>query len=413
MSILDFLTGGENKNAKDALKRAEQAFAGIDVPSAAQLTLPELQKYVEAGIMTPAQAQAALQQGNAYNDIKVDPSTMEAEQKALGELGSVADSNGMTDEMKAQLASALDQVQTQENGANASILDQMAQRGIPTSLMGSAAQMANAGNQARNANLTATQAAGQAEQNALNAMMNEGNLASTIHGQQYGEEANKAAAENAMRQWNAGATNSIGEANANRSQEANAYNTQNKQNVSNANTGTENQRTQYNAGVPETVFQNKIQKASGQAGVNQAQANQATQAGNSQMGLYGALIGAGANAFAPGAGSVMASKAPPGYNPNISEDMLPGYAEGSIVPGQAEVAGDSEQNDKVHAMLSPGEVVVPRSIAPHPDEVKRFVQHLMRGKQAQNPVHPDDVHSVLEALTKRREQPVHVGSVRG
>lgn len=387
MSILDFLTGGADSRAQSALNKAQENFGNIDVPTASQLTLPELQQYVQAGIMTPAQAQAALQQSNAYNDLKVDPSSLEAEKTALGQLQNVATDKGMTPEMQAQLTAALDQTQTQEQGANASILDQMAQRGIPTSLMGSAAQMANAGNESQNANLTATTAAGQAEQNAINAMMNSGNLAGSIQGEQYNEAANKAAAQNAMQQWNAGATNTANLANAGYQEQSNAYNAENKQNVANQNTGLANQRTEYNAQIPETIFNNKITKASGQAGVAGNQANQATQAGNQQMGLYGALIGAAGDAFAPAAAPAAAPvKA----------------SEGAIVPGEPEVAGDSRRNDKVHAMLSPGEIVVPRTIAPHPEAVKRFVQHLAHGKPPPTPVHPDDVHSVLEALTRRR-----------
>lgn len=411
MSILDTLTGGENQNAKDALKRAEDAFANIAVPTTEQLTLPELQKYVQAGILTPAQAQTMLQSGNAYNDIKLDPSSMKTEQDTIGKLKNIEEGGGMTPEMQAQLTAALDQVATTTHGTNAGILDQMAQRGIPASLMGPAAMLAESGDAARTANLTGTQAAGQAEANAISALQNEGSLASTMHGQQYGEEANKAAAENAMRQWNAGATNTTGEANANRTQEANRMNTQNVQDISNQNTGLSNQRSVYNAQIPETIFGNNITKATGQAGVNQAQANQSMNAGNQMMGLIGAGVGAASNAFAPGVGTAMAAqKAPAGYNPNIQENQLPGYDEGAVVPGTPSVPGDSPRNDKVHAMLSPGEVVVPRSIAPDPDAVKRFVQHLVQKKAPPpvSPAHPDDVHSLLTALGKRREETQHL-----
>lgn len=37
-------------------------------------------------------------------------------------------------------------------------------------------------------------------------------------------------------------------------------------------------------------------------------------------------------------------------------------SKGGQIPGQAEVEGDSEKNDKVHALLSPGEIVIPRTI---------------------------------------------------
>lgn len=407
ISLLDTLTGGSASKANEDLEKAQQLFANIPTPTAADLTLPQLQQYVEAGIMTPAQAQTALQSSNAYNNISLNPSDVEAEKKSLGELDQVATDKGMTPQMQAQLTAALDQSHTDENGANASILDQMAQRGIPTSLMGTAAQLANNGREADNANLTATTAAGQAEANAINAMMNEGNLAGSMQGQQESAAENKAAAANAMQQWNAGATNSTNAANADRAQAANAYNATNKQTVANNNTGTVNQRTEYNAQVPETVFNNAITKASGQAGIYGQQANQATNQGNQIMGLIGGAIGSAATAA--GAPPVGAAKPPTGYNPNISEDMLPGgytggiaMQEGGHVPGEAKVSGDSPKNDSVHAMLSPGEIVVPRSIAPHPEAVKRFVQHLTHGKPPPRPVHPQDVHSILEALSMRR-----------
>jgi hypothetical protein len=53
-------------------------------------------------------------------------------------------------------------------------------------------------------------------------------------------------------------------------------------------------------------------------------------------------------------------------------DMQPG----GPVPGEAEVPGNSLENDKVPAMLSPGEVVLPRTVAHKPHQAKRFVQHL-------------------------------------
>lgn len=49
---------------------------------------------------------------------------------------------------------------------------------------------------------------------------------------------------------------------------------------------------------------------------------------------------------------------------------------GGHVPGSAKTSGDSLKNDTVKAMLSPGEIVIPRSVAQHPDapnEAAKFV----------------------------------------
>jgi hypothetical protein len=66
-----------------------------------------------------------------------------------------------------------------------------------------------------------------------------------------------------------------------------------------------------------------------------------------------------------------------------------GKSDGGPIPGKARVFGDSEANDTVPAMLSPGEVVIPRSIAlaPNaPDAAARFVAAV----KAQKPQHFDD-----------------------
>jgi hypothetical protein len=47
---------------------------------------------------------------------------------------------------------------------------------------------------------------------------------------------------------------------------------------------------------------------------------------------------------------------------------------GGHVPGQAKVKGDSYANDNVPAMLSPGEVVIPRRIMQGPNAASKSAQ---------------------------------------
>lgn len=47
---------------------------------------------------------------------------------------------------------------------------------------------------------------------------------------------------------------------------------------------------------------------------------------------------------------------------------------GGMVPGQASVPGDSLKNDTVNAKLSPGEIVIPRSIAQAPNAAELAAQ---------------------------------------
>lgn len=384
MSLLDFLTGGKTSEADDALKAAQANFGNIQTPTTEQLTLPQLQQYVNAGLMTPAQAQAYLVQSNAMTSATGNAPAREAEMTALSQLQDVATDNGMTPEMQAQLTAAINQANTNAQGQRGSILDQMAQRGIPTSLMGTAAQLAASGQDAQTANAAAAQAAGQAESNALAAISGAGNLGSNIEGQAFGEQAQTAAAQNAINQWNAQNQTQNSQFNAANQQQANQYNTQNAQNVSNANTQNANARTQYNAQVPETVFNNQIQKAQGQSGVATQQANTATQAGEQQAGLIGGILG--------GASQMGAAAAAPAPIYMLA-------AEGALVPGHPRVPGDSQKNDTVHAMLSPGEVVIPRSVAPHPEMAKQFIQHLLSQKRAA-PLHPRTIDDMMSAINR-------------
>ena len=64
--------------------------------------------------------------------------------------------------------------------------------------------------------------------------------------------------------------------------------------------------------------------------------------------------------------------------------MVPGKSlaacylrDGGMVPGKAEVEGDSGKNDKQPAMLSPGEVVLPRSAVKDPAKTAAFLNALL------------------------------------
>lgn len=416
MSLLDLLTGGKSDEASADEAAALAAIQAVPSPTQADLTLPQLEQYVNAGLMTPAQATAALEGSSAYNSINTDPSTTEAEMTALNQMQDVAGDSGMTPEMRAQLLAATNTANTNTQGERGSIQDAMAQRGISNSLMGGAAQQAAAGQDAQTANASATQAAGQAEQNALTAMANSGQLAGQINNQQFSQQAQKAAAQNAINQWNAQNTTQNNQFNAANQQQANMLNTQTNQAVSNANTQNSNARTQYNAEVPQTVYSDAMQKAAAEAGANQSMANTATGQGEQTAAEMAALTGATFSFFGTGPGG----KQPSNLTDNSTQAPAPNDASsggfpsfvgspntaatGGNVPGKAKVPGDSLANDTVNAKLSPGEIVVPRTIAHDPERVKQFVAHLIRQPKPIKPMHPDDLHGMMEALSRRREQ---------
>lgn len=63
-----------------------------------------------------------------------------------------------------------------------------------------------------------------------------------------------------------------------------------------------------------------------------------------------------------------------------NNSFTPGFSDGGQVPGRPKTFGDSQENDTVPAMLSPGELVIPRSHASDPKKAHAFVDHLMKKK---------------------------------
>lgn len=102
-------------------------------------------------------------------------------------------------------------------------------------------------------------------------------------------------------------------------------------------------------------------------------------AGEGAAGGFGAMAGGAGDAIpliAEGAAFVNQGGK---IHPSFSQALL----NGGNVPGQAEVEGDSKKNDTVPTMLSPGEIVLPRSVTQAPDMEKKaveFLKHLKGNK---------------------------------
>lgn len=114
-------------------------------------------------------------------------------------------------------------------------------------------------------------------------------------------------------------------------------------------------------------------QALGQAqAVNQAQ--QQAYGADLQFGgaILGGLAGAAGSALAGAGGKPMAHGGEVKEEPveSLSQAFM-AFDNGGYVPGQAQHAGDTLKNDTVPAMLSPGEIVIPRSIVQGKDAAKK------------------------------------------
>jgi hypothetical protein len=79
------------------------------------------------------------------------------------------------------------------------------------------------------------------------------------------------------------------------------------------------------------------------------------------------------------------------------------YAAGGGVPGHARVAGNSLKNDTVPTMLSPGEVVLPRTISHDPDAAADFVRHVNANRSKRMAKGGEVPGGFAKVLAKQRE----------
>jgi len=297
---------------------------------------------------------------SALNGITTDPRYSQYEQQALRDLEQTS-KDGMSARDLADLAATESQVNRANSGRVGAIQQGMAARGMSGSGMELVAQMQAAQDATERQALASLEKNAQAQEGRRAATAQLGNMAGQLQGRDFQQAAQKAAAQDAIARFN----------NANR-YNTNQMNWQGHQSLANQNVAQNNAFQQNVLGARQGGAQMQynvgVEAANREAMKNANKPNmfgsmiQGAAAGSS-MGPWGAVAGAGAGAMSA-------------------------MAEGGEVPGKAHVPGDSLKNDTVPAILSPGEIVIPRSIAQlEPNQAaeaaKLFVKltHLTKGKK--------------------------------
>lgn len=412
--MLDFLTGGKSKEAEAAYRKALESISNVATPTAAQLTIPELEELMVSTGMNPAQMQAFLQDSNAFNDQQIDQTGTAAQKAALSRLAEVAQGGAEGDATSRAQVAQVNQDSARELAGQRGAIEQAAQaRGVPPGLLAAALQSQQAGQGRQDAHMAALTSQDQAYQRALAAMAQGGALGGQLQGQQNLQGNTVAQAQNAMQQFNAANQQNASAQNAQMSQQAGMYNADMANKVGQANTMQRNQRTQANAAIPQQMFENSMQKATGQAnaygGIGNLQQQQGQQNAGALSGLLGTagtivggIYGGPAGAAAGGA---IGNKAGNTIGNNQNKDdmmmncggMVKNYSNGGSVEGQSMMPGDSPMNDTIDARLSPGEAVIPRSVvAQNPEQVMGLLS------QAPSGIDVSDVVTILKAMRELR-----------
>lgn len=288
---------GINNTAGNAeLQQALAALQAVGVPTAAQLDLPTLQKYVQAGVLSPAQYQAISADPQAFQQLanQADMSGQTAQKQALQELGGVVQASGSTPINQANLVNNINTTNQAMQAARQGIQENAQERGVAGGGQEFLSQLLNEQGNAQTANMNAVNAASNNAQLALQAMTNQGQLGGQIQSQSSADALAKAQAAQQINEYNSQLQSAANQYNTQNANTAQATNLTNAQNISNQNTGLKNYQTQYNAQVPQTVYSDQMQKAQGLANAYGNEANLQEQQAQGSNQFIGSLLGAGA-----------------------------------------------------------------------------------------------------------------------
>jgi hypothetical protein len=259
----------------------------------------QLEQLVQQGIITPEEMQTFLQNPTELNQISVDPRFREAQTNALTKMQDIVNSGGLTAIDKARIQDIIDTQNTEERGQREAIDQNARERGIggsDFSLVSKA--VANQGS-ANRAARSGMDVAALAEQRALDAIKESAAMGSNLENTEYGQQADKAKAQDIINQFNTANKQAVGNANVNARNSAQQLNLGEKQRVSDVNTGNENANRVRNADLIHQKFQDEMSKAGAASNILGQWGTSAQDIANkkyaSQVGLIGtgAQIGAG------------------------------------------------------------------------------------------------------------------------
>lgn len=225
------------------------------------------------------------QQGNTeFDNVNVDPSVLYAQNKALDELINLSEAKGLNAIDQQALQEIVDAENRNLKGQQDAIMQDAMQRGVYGSGLELAQRLQAAQSSANRMNNQDMNVMAQAQQRALDALSNYGNLASNMRGQDYNEQAQRAAAQDAINQYN-----------INNMVEANRNNVNRQNDVSQKNTGIYNQQQDSNVQAARDIYGNEVTKKGMQTGQWNNNITNAINKENSDKQLLGTgIIAAGA-----------------------------------------------------------------------------------------------------------------------
>lgn len=237
---------------------------------------------------------------STFQTIETDPRLQEYQSEALSGIKSRAD-EGLTAEEEAEISALRRGTAQQAAARDASILQNLEQRGMGGSGAELMSRMASSQAAAQQASIDSENQAKLVAQRKLEALQSLGNMAQSQQGQQFNQAAQKSSAMDAMALANRNLAANQQSTNVAAQNKAALSAAEMKQQLENTRATTANAQEQYNKELLQKEYENKMKKATALSNTYIGAGTQAAQAGTNQAantmaagsGISTALTGAG------------------------------------------------------------------------------------------------------------------------
>lgn len=288
-----FLLGSDDKSQSyydEMLKQAQS----IPLPILKE-QYPELYKQVVS--MNPELETAVTLGPSATEGISLDPKYKQAQMSALSKLMDITSNNGQDAQSKADNARLENQVNSNLQGNTQAIQQNMAARGMSGGMSEMVNKQLAAQQSANRQAQMGLDINAQAQQRALQALMNQSNVANQMSNTDFNQANIKAQAQDAISRFNTQNLQNVSSNNVAIKNNAQQTNNNNMQNIANKNVDLNNQAQQYNSSLAQQQFENELRK---KGMINTANSNLAKNSYNQakdQDEFLGGAFGAAAKSF--------------------------------------------------------------------------------------------------------------------
>lgn len=278
---------GQDDNSGEYYDQLMRMAAGIPLPVLKEQH-PEL--YAQLAQFNPEMDQAISLGPSAMGGIALDPAYKQAQMSALAKLQNITDNNGQDAQSMADNARLQNEINSQLQGNTGAIQQNMATRGLSGGMSEMVAKQMAAQQAANRQAQMGMDINAQAQQRALAALSQQGQLGGQLSQQDFSQQAQKAQAADAIAQFNARNSQNVQSSNVAARNQAQQQNLINAQNIHNQNVDTKNRAAEWNTnGKAQQEYANQLQRIGLQGNALQGMAQNSSRQAQAQDQFIGGV----------------------------------------------------------------------------------------------------------------------------